>query len=87
MKFKIGDRVICKPGYVVGDSYGHTNLKHGGYGYHPDKVFVIGEITDIDSIIHKVLWPDDGSSGIYSNTVELYPPLKLNMEIKRFNFV
>jgi hypothetical protein len=83
MKFKVGDIVICKPGFTT---EGHSSsdihyVNHGGSGYVNGRIF---EIRDIDNYKYEqVLWPWDGGDGggVYSGAVELYKENKENYQI------
>ncbi len=78
MKYKVGDKVICVPGYQCGGSLVDN---HGGLGYEPNKVFVIRGFNGCN-----VLWPQGGGHGIYVYAVRLYKPFdaKRNSEKPKF---
>lgn len=64
MKFQVGDKVICKEGF-------DNTEESGGAGYEPSKRFTVGRITEFDN--STILWPIDGTHGVYSAACELYP--------------
>ena len=70
-KFKIGDRVICKPNY---SSNHHGLIPYGGIGYTPHKVFTVRDIeSSMHYLGHFVLWGEaDDGLGVYSFAVEHY---------------
>lgn len=69
MSFKVGDIVICKPGFNASDM-NRLGLPKGGYGYKKGFVFKINHITESD--INCILWPSTGASGVHAQAVELY---------------
>lgn len=82
MEFKDGDVVICLPGFINGDTpykMEAGSTKHGGSGYKNGKVFKIGRISPRykDGFI---LWPSDGSNGVYSSVVKKYSDRKSRID-------
>lgn len=67
--YKTGQVVVCKPGFVQKDRENHK--QGGGSGYEPGKKFTIRKITIGKNTKQVVLWPEDGSFGVYQDTVEL----------------
>ena len=68
-KFKRGDIVFCKPGFLNGEDNYKDSPKYGGCGYKEFKIFKIGDITELrDGKI--IYWPDDGGSGIFEGVVD-----------------
>ena len=66
-KFKIGDKVRCKPGYSTAES-------SGGSGYRPGETFIIKKFSQKDN---SIAWPLKGSmpsnkteGGIYIKAIE-----------------
>jgi len=93
MKFKIGDRVKCKPGYVNNDN-GSTRKAEGtagGHGYELNKIFVITEAYDykegIVYIVKEYKTDKPQGSGIWGWALELYEPTKWEGSQIKFNFV
>jgi hypothetical protein len=78
MKYKVGDKVICIPGYCDTRSGDST---YGGLGYGPNKVFVIRGFDG------DVLWPQGGGHGVYVYAVRLYEPISINRNIKKLKFI
>lgn len=63
-QFKIGDTVRCKYGFTKEED-------SGGSGYAPDKVFVVGRITEYEN--RTILWPKIANgSGIYAEACEIH---------------
>jgi hypothetical protein len=71
MKFKVGDKVRCKPGF--NNIYG--NDKYGGAGYEEGREFIICSIT-----YNEIIWDGNGSHGIYKHALELVDD-NINYEI------
>jgi hypothetical protein len=71
MKFKVGDKVRCKPGF----NNRSGNDKYGGAGYEEGREFIIKQITD-----NKVVWNDDFDYGVYEYALELIED-NINYEI------
>ncbi len=85
MEYKIGDRVICIPGFDVYDDDGDNN---GGFGYEEGKVFIIGSIReDTGDNNFTAIWPDDGPYGVYQQAVRLYNPIKPYKDIKKHEMI
>jgi hypothetical protein len=61
-KFKIGDKVFCKPGYQDCQGY-----KYGGAGYIENKELTISSFTDDGNIV----WVKEVGNGIYLAALEL----------------
>jgi hypothetical protein len=78
MKYKVGDKVVCVPGYQCRNS---SDNNYGGLGYEPNKVFVIRGING------DVLWPRGGGHGIYVHVVTLWEPITINRNIKKPKFI
>lgn len=74
--FKIGDVVICISGYVNKHGIDNINI-YGGLGYEEDKVFTISNITGTAAV--GILWPADGSNGVYSHAVKKYSDRKVRI--------
>jgi len=66
-KFKVGDKVVCLPGFTEDDE----GDNRGGCGYKSGKVFEIREINSYDKL-YPVAWPKDGNSGVYIQAIKLF---------------
>ena len=71
MEFKVGDVVICKPGFTNSD-FDSLGEPRGGAGYKPGFVFTVGHRTLTYGSRELILWPNIGGSGVYANAVRLY---------------
>lgn len=78
MKYKLGDKVVCVPGYL--DASPPSN-NYGGLGYEPNKVFVIVAFNN------NVLRPEGGGHGVYKHAVTLWEPITINRNIKKLKFI
>jgi hypothetical protein len=67
VKIKVGDTVVCLPGFSSkSNGRGVDDLKYGGSGYVLGKVFVVQKV-DFD-----VLWPDEQlGGGVFLRAVAL----------------
>ena len=85
MKYKVGDRVICKSGFTQPPT-GHEST-WGGYGYVEGFEFTITRMTGRGDGPLMVLWPDDGPYGVYRQAVRLYNPIKPYKDIKKHEMI
>ncbi len=75
-KFKVGDRIICLPGFKAEDMP-EEDLKNGGMGYKDGTIHIISELTAVGNGWF-IIWPEDKSCkegighGIYSYAVKKY---------------
>lgn len=70
---KAGDWAICEKGFFGG--YGDSDdLEYGGSGYKTGYVFKIGSV---EKGRRDILWPSDGSSCIYVNSVRKATPQEI----------
>lgn len=75
MKFEIGDKVICLPGFT--NSKMDKKFTYGGAGYLENKIFTVGYTTSNDTII----WPNDDSGiAVYSFALKHYTNRKSRIE-------
>ena len=44
-KYKVGDELVCLPGFTGGEDGTDHDLTHGGYGHVPGLVFTVTKIT------------------------------------------
>ena len=68
-KYKIGDKLRCKPGFKRQDS----DPEGGGSGYEADLEFEVREISTpshYQSYKGHIYWPTSGSVGIYEFALE-----------------
>ena len=70
MKFKVGDKVRCKPGF----NNRSGNDKYGGAGYEEGREFIIYIING------NIAWDNEGSHGVYEYALELIED-NINYEI------
>lgn len=64
-KFKVGDKLRCKPGFTTRDD----GEDRGGSGYKEGKEIIVGITTDWDEVIY---WQDNyQGGGIYERALEL----------------
>jgi hypothetical protein len=66
MKFKVGDKVICKPGF--NKDYNYKSELSGGSLYKEGKIFTISLIDKLSNC--WVLW--EKGQGCFDQAVELY---------------
>lgn len=79
-KFKIGDLVECKPGYLQEDG-NYVSNKSGGAGYIPGLQFVIErEITTYSNPKANIIWLK-GGSGIFEQALKLVNNKEFDYEI------
>jgi hypothetical protein len=64
--FKVGDRVICLPGFTQSDN----GPDRGGDGYKVGKNFIILRFSNCNG--YEIAWPLDGGNGIYTQAIKLY---------------
>lgn len=66
-KYKVGDTLICQPGWNTDDS-------SGGAGYIEGRTFKVGKVTREDEAPKNVIyWPEHteiNTSGIYGRAVK-----------------
>lgn len=80
-KFKVGDKVVCKPGFnkeEIGD-----DSNGAGAGYVSGKKITIWRITEIQdgNDNHFIAWPkDEGECGIYVHALRFDTPLEIEHE-------
>ena len=89
MKYKVGDRVICKSGFTQPPT-GHESTTWGGYGYVEGFEFTITRMTGRGDGPLRVLWPDedDGDfNGVFQQAVRLYNPIKPYKNIKKHEMI
>jgi len=67
-KFKIGDEVICIPGFES-ESNG-KGPKYGGAGYSPEYKFIVHRITDTSNQ-GNVAWESGRHVGVYVKALKL----------------
>lgn len=88
-KYKIGDKLRCKPGFTS-DGNGDYDLNHGGNGYKKDAVFTVERITNGVSCDGRpnndtvVYWADKNyhsTNGIFQRAVELAEEVINNYQI------
>jgi len=65
-KFKIGDKVRCKPGYNASDSF-IDGLPKGGSGYKEGKEFTINKFSSKG----QIAWNRSGAAGVWIHALEL----------------
>ncbi len=72
-KFKVGDRVRCKPGFKRSDSDGYkeSNDNAGGSGYDPGLVFTISTIRNTTDRGIPCYFGGRNGNGVYEVMLEL----------------
>ena len=78
MKFKKGDMVRCKSGFLQGGPKDHKELA-GGSGYKAGRIFIVNNIDEHKPPMDSVAWPNEGA-GIFFRALELYFDTPLERE-------
>jgi len=84
MNFKVGDRVICVPGFS-NEGTGNYDLLYGGHGYEQGKAFIIVGITINNQ--RNVIWSEDLIGGVFEDAIRIYEPIKPYKHIKKLTLV
>jgi hypothetical protein len=69
MSYKVGDKVICLPGFNRDGNW--KSDKSGGGGWEEGRVYTIKSI-DHNNGYNEVLWPKCDGSGVFTQAVTLY---------------
>ena len=69
MKYRVGDKIKCLPGFNNNSSW--KSEKSGGAGYSDGEVFTIKRIT-INKGYDDILWFNEIDKGIFPQAVILY---------------
>lgn len=68
MSYKVGDKVICLPGFNTDGDW--KSEQSGGGGWKEGKVLIINRISPNNGH-NEVLWPKEGR-GVFSQAVKLH---------------
>ena len=78
-KYKVGDELICLPGFTGGEDGHDQNYSHGGFGYVPGLVFTVTNITSVYGLDGEkngsiIYWGNEtyGCGGIHERAVEMF---------------
>lgn len=80
-KFKVGDEVICIPGFTTinEDKYNEYG-GYGGYGYKKGRIFTITKIDLNPKNFLNVMWNNE-NKGVYQKALQLYKKREVEYEI------
>lgn len=71
-KFKIGDIVVCQPGFIGHGYYAHAAVNYGGAGYVENQNFIIKSIDERKGKGESIYFPGpDSGQGVYEKALTL----------------
>lgn len=79
-KFNVGDKVVCKKGYLTVRSTKGEGM-YGGAGYRSGKVFIINRITE-EKTKNPIYWQVNHGQGVYEIALQLKRKRMYNTKIQ-----
>lgn len=81
--FKVGDKLICKEGFLISRGIDDKQETDGGAGYKVGRIIIVNNVSSLEHGGRAIVWPTENPGlGIYFQALSLLKEKMLKPRIK-----